>query len=101
VSGIRRLVAVPVLGLALTACGSDALAARDVAAKAADALEKQVGVRPDITCPDDLPAEVGAQTRCTFTAGDDPTEYRVRITITSVDAKAVRFDVVVENRPKG
>ena len=99
--GIRPLVAVPFLALALTACGSDALAARDVATTAADALQKQVGVRPHITCPEDPAAEVGAQIRCTFTAGDAPTRHGVRITVTSVDAKVVRFDVAVDDRQAG
>jgi hypothetical protein len=101
VGGLRLLFGVPFLALAMTGCGSDALAAADVATKAEDALQKQVGVRPDITCPDDLPAEVGAQIRCTFTTRGDPTEHGVRITVTSVDARTVRFDVAVDDRPEG
>jgi hypothetical protein len=95
----RRPAVVPVLFAVLTACGAGHLPAEDVATEAEDALEKQVGVRPDISCPEDLAADVGASTRCTFTAGDDPTEYGVQVTVTSVDDEAVRFDVELDDRP--
>jgi hypothetical protein len=94
-----RLAVVPALLAVLTACAAGDLAAEDVATRAEDALEEQVGVRPEISCPEDLPADVGASTRCTFTAGDDPTEYGVQVTVTSVDDEAVRFDVEVEDGP--
>jgi hypothetical protein len=100
VSRPHRLVAVPLVLTALAGCGSGDLPAADVATKAEDALEKQVGVRPDIRCPEDLAPEVGATTRCTFTAGDDPTEYDVRVTVTSVDEDAVRFDVELDDQPR-
>jgi hypothetical protein len=99
-SRLRRPVAVVALLVGLTACGAGDLAAEDVATKAEDALEKQVGVRPDISCPEDLAPDVGATIRCTFTAGDDPTEYGVQVTVTSVDDESVRFDVELEDRPK-
>jgi hypothetical protein len=100
-SRLRRLAVVPALLAGVTACGGGDLAAEDVATKAEDALEEQVGVRPEISCPEDLAPEVGATTRCTFTAGDDPTEYGVQVTVTSVDDEAVRFDVELDDRPKG
>jgi hypothetical protein len=99
-SRLRRLAVVPALLAGLAACGASDLAAEDVATKAEDALEEQVGVRPDISCPADLPAEVGASTRCTFTAGNDPTEYGVHVTVTSVDDEAVHFDVELDDRPE-
>jgi Domain of unknown function (DUF4333) len=95
----RGALAVPALLAVVTACGVGDLSADDVATKAEDALEEQVGVRPTISCPEDLAAEVGATTRCTFTAGDDPTEYGVQVTVTSVDDDAVRFDVELDERP--
>ena len=80
-SRLRRLAAVPALLAVLTGCGGGNLAA-------------------EISCPEDLAAAVGASTRCTFTAGDDPTEYGVQVTVTSVDDEAVRFDVELEDRPE-
>ena len=100
---VRRLallVAVLVLGPGLTAC-SMTLAADEVAPQAENALEEQVGAHPDIVCPEDLEAEVGAETRCTLTAGDDPTEYGVTVTVTSVDGGQAKFDVEVDREPQG
>ena len=96
---LALLVAVlPALGL--TAC-TGTLASDDVATQAEDALEERVGARPDIVCPDDLDAEVGAETRCTLTAGDDPTEYGVTVTVTAVDEGEAAFDVEVDGQPRG
>lgn len=95
----RRLLVLP---LALTACGGpEAIPAAEVATRAADSLEEQVGTRPDITCPEDLPAEEGAELRCALTAGDDPAEYGVTVTVTSVEDGTAGFDVVVDDQPAG
>ena len=56
---------------------------------------------PTSSCPDDLEAEVGAETRCTLTAGDDPTEYGVTVTVTSVEDDTANFDVEVDEHPSG
>jgi Domain of unknown function (DUF4333) len=98
VSGLRSLSALLVLGL--PACASGPLPAEDVATKAEDALEAKSGVRPDIVCPEDLAARVGARTRCTLTAGNDPTEYGVLVIVTSIDGTRVRFDIEVDDQPK-
>ena len=90
-----------VLLLTLSGCTSGALAAADVAAEAEKVLEQQSGVRGKVTCPEDLDDEVGAEIRCTLTAGDDPTEYGVRIRVRSVDDNTVRFDVAVDRQPTG
>jgi hypothetical protein len=95
------LAAVPVLLVGLAACGSGTLSSDEVATKAEDALEQQIGVRPTITCPDDVTAEVGAETRCTLTGGDDPTKYGVSITVTEVDGDNAKFDVKVDEQPMG
>ena len=95
------LLAIPFL-LALAACSSTSVLTADTVAESAeDALEEQIGARPDITCPDDLEAEVGAETRCTLTGGDDPTEYGVTVTVTSVDGDNANFDVEVDDEPLG
>jgi hypothetical protein len=99
----RRLplpTAVPFLLAALVACGGSVLTADTVATSAEDALEKQIGVRPTISCPDDVEAKVGATTRCTLTGGDDPTEYDVAVTVTSVDGKNATFDVKVADQAR-
>lgn len=61
----------------------------------ADALEGDVGQRPDaVDCPGDLEGEVGATQRCTLTAGAD--ELGVDVTVTGVEGTDVDFDYVVE-----
>ncbi len=90
-----------VLLLALGCCTTGALAAADVATAAEKVLARQSGVRGTVTCPEDLADEVGAEIRCTLTAGDDPAQYGVRIRVTSVDAHSVRFDVAVDRQPTG
>ena len=97
---VTLLVAAPLLSLGLAGCGGT-VAAGEVATAAEDALEEQVGTRPDIVCPEDLEAEVGAETRCTLTAGDDPTEYGVTVTVTAVDGGDAEFDVEVDGQPQG
>lgn len=102
----RRLLLALVAGatLALPACGSvvlstDTLTAAEVATAAEDALEEQVGTRPDITCPEALEKAEGASTRCTLTGGDDPVAYGVTVTVESTD-DPTRIAVQVDDEPK-
>jgi hypothetical protein len=96
----RLLIATPVLLVGLAACGGAVVTAEETAEKAEDALEEQLGVRQDVSCPDDLDAEEGAQTRCVLTtAGDDPTQFGVTVTVTSVDGDTVHFDIDVDDEP--
>lgn len=88
------------LSLGLVGCAG-MIAADEVATQAESALEEQVGTRPDIVCPEDLEAAVGAETRCTLTAGNDPAEYGVTVTVTAVDGGEAQFDVEVDRQPKG
>ena len=97
----RLLPTAPLLALALVGCGGGTLTASTIEEGAEDALEQQVGIRPDITCPEDIPAEVGAETECTLTAGGDPTEYPVTVRVNSVDGDTAGFDVEVGDAPAG
>ena len=98
---LRLLAATPLLVAGLAACGAGTLDGEEIADEAENALEGQVGTRPDITCPEDLEAEVGAETRCTLTAGGDDTEYGVTITVTNVDGDDAEFDIQVDEEPMG
>ncbi len=97
----RRLWLVSLVGVlsTLTACGDGNLSAEKVATAAEDALEQERGTRPDISCSEELVQEEGARTRCTLTAADDPTEYDVTVTVTSVE-DGTRLGVRVE-KPSG
>jgi hypothetical protein len=97
----RFLVPAALLLVGLTACGSDALPARQVAASAEKALERQTGFRPDVTCPKPLEAKVGAKARCTLTAAGDPTEYGVTVTVRSIDGDTPDLQVEVDSEPSG
>ena len=96
-----HLAPLALLAVVLTACSAGPLPAEDVATKAEEALEERSGVRPEITCPKDLPATVGARMTCTLTAGGDPTEYDVEVTVRSVEDQRVLFDIDVDREPKG
>ena len=90
---------------ALSACGSvvlstETLTAAEVATAAEDALEEQVGTRPDITCPEALDKREGASTRCTLTGGEDPVEDGVTVTVTRED-DPTRIGVQVDDEPMG
>jgi hypothetical protein len=96
----RALVVLPVLVLA-AGCGTGTVSKGDVAKAAEDSLEQQVGQRPDVACPDDLEAKVGAKTRCTLTADGLDGKYGVTVTVTKVDGDQASFDVQVDSEPQG
>jgi hypothetical protein len=81
------------LSLGATAgCGASLVAEAELEEQAASALEALGGERPEIDCPGDLEAEVGAKIQCTLTAPDGTT-LGATITITSVDGDDVLFEV--------
>ncbi len=84
----------------LSACGSDAVSTGDLEQEVSDQLEAEVGEAPDsIDCPDPLPAEVGAEVRCTLTDAD--TSFGLTLTVTEVDGEDVAFDILVDDAPEG
>jgi phage tail sheath gpL-like len=98
----RALLVLPALACMVGGCTvKQTLSADEVAKSAEDALEKQVGQRPDITCPDDVEAKVGNKTRCTLTAKGLDGTYGVTVTIKSVKNGTANFDVLVDDKPQG
>jgi hypothetical protein len=96
---LSLIASTPLLLLGLAACGSGSVSADQAAESAEDILEEQVGIRPEVACSEALEAEVGATARCTLTAGDDPSEYGVTLTVTSVDGDDMKFDIEVDDEP--
>ena len=98
----RRLVllALPLV-VSLAGCGSAVVDAKDVAAAVADSVQPRLGSRPDVTCPHDVDAEVGARTRCTLTGAGLDGSYGVTVTVASVADDHARFDVEVDTEPSG
>ncbi len=82
-----------------TACSTTSgVSADSLEGQLADALEKDVGQRPDkIECPGELSGEVGATQRCTLTAGSD--ELGITVTVTEVEGSDVNFDYAVDEMP--
>ena len=75
------------------------ISAEELAEGAENSLQAEAGARPAVSCPEALKAEVGATARCTLTAGDDPEEYGVAVTVTSVDGDTFTVDVQVDEEP--
>ena len=50
-----------------------------------------------MTCPDDLPGEVGGEMRCELTEGSDT--LGLTVTVTSVEDTTVNFDIEVDDMP--
>ncbi|QUX28760.1 DUF4333 domain-containing protein [Nocardiopsis akebiae] len=110
-TGHRRVITGAALGAAAlllsTGCsfefsigGPDSVSAEQVAERSSEMLAEQVGQTPDdLTCPEDLPAEVGAEIRCNLVDGG--MNYGVTITTTSVDGDDVQWDIEVDDAPAG
>ncbi|WP_327397285.1 DUF4333 domain-containing protein [Streptomyces phaeochromogenes] len=70
-----------------------------VAQTISDKLAADTGKRPDrVTCPEHLPARVGATIRCELIAGSDT--LGVTVTATSVNGKQVNYNFKVDDSAK-
>ena len=87
------LVAVPALGLGLSACSSS-IEQDELERQVSSTIESQFGVAADVSCPGDLEAEVDASTECTATDPDSGEEIALQITVTSVEGDTANFDIV-------
>lgn len=100
---MRKTLAAAGGAIALTAllagCSAGSVSADEAATLAEDQLEEQVGQRPDITCPEDLPAEEGASIECELSDDSMEETYGVTLTVTSVDGNNVNFDIKVAEEP--
>lgn len=96
---LRVLAAAAGTALVLTAAGCssvDAVPQGDIEERISSDLEEQVGQTPDdVSCPDDLEAEEGAEMECTLTAGED--ELGVTVTVDEVDGEEVNYSFVVDD----
>ena len=101
---LRPAAAAALLALALTGCSAaagDASVPTDTLTDQVSALlEQQVGRAPEqVDCPDPLPAEVGAEVRCTLTDGG--VSYGLTVTADEVDGTEVTMGVLVDEEPVG
>lgn len=92
------------LALALSGCTFTAnltVSADEVANTAENALEAQVGSRPDIDCgADDVALVNGTVVDCVLTDPATSAEYDAVVTISEVDGTKYRVDVTVADSPR-
>lgn len=70
----------------------------EVASQISTQLAQKFGEPPDdVTCPEDLDAEVGATVTCLLT--EEGAEYDVTATVTSADGESANFDIKVADTP--
>ncbi len=93
---ILKAAGLALAALALASCsfGPGAVAADEVETLLAEQYEKESGQAPDkVDCPEDLPAEKGAEIECTLTV--DETELSLILTATTVEDDTVNFDIEI------
>lgn len=72
-----------------------------LATAAEDALEEQLGTRPDIDCTDlNITIFEGRQHYCTLLDAATGDEYEVTLSVTSIEGEMFNFDIVVADTPK-
>lgn len=72
---------------------SHSVSKNDVAAQIKEKMTDVNGNKPDsVKCPGNLPAKVGAELTCEMKIND--VKYNVKVTVTSVEGKDVKFDMV-------
>ena len=72
-----------------------AVDAETVAEQTSEMLAQEVGQAPDdVTCADDLPAEVGAEIRCEVSQGG--VTLGATLTVTEVEGSSVKWDIKVD-----
>ncbi len=89
---LRLLLTAAVMSAGLTGCSSS-IERGELETQAAAALETRIGVRPEVTCEDDLRAEVDATTECVAVAPGADEEVPIKITVTSVEDGRAEFEV--------
>ncbi len=97
----RAVLPVAAALLALAGCGGARVTASDVETRVAEQVQSRIGERPDVSCPDDLDAEVGATTRCSLTVAGVAGTYGVTVKVTKVQDDRAQFDITVDRRPQG
>jgi len=73
--------------------GASSVSKSDVASQITSKLTDAAGNKPDsVTCPTDLVAKVGATLNCEMKVKNET--FNVNVTVTSVNGKDVKFDMV-------
>lgn len=93
------VTATAALLLTTTACAGDGgeviVPADDVAARIIESVTEDVGIVPEVTCPGDLPGEVGATLECEMLLGESAATALVTVTEVTADDE-VYFDISID-----
>ena len=98
----RRLLLSVIAGFVITtaACGAGAIDESEVESSVATQLAEETGQpEPNIDCPGDLDAEVGATMECDLTVDGDDAVYPVEVKVTSVEDGTANYSVEVGEAP--
>ncbi|MDN5855296.1 MAG: DUF4333 domain-containing protein [Actinomycetia bacterium] len=79
--------------------GNGTIFADEVASQAESSLGEKYGTVPEITCPDDLDAEVDATTRCVLGVSGDEEKYGMTVTVTGLDGSEYQLSFQVDETP--
>lgn len=97
---LRLVLPLTLTALAASACSlfSQTISGEDLSEAAADALEAELGVRPDVDCgTDDVTPEEGGEVDCTVIDPSNDQEREAVVTFTGVDGD--QWDIEVEVLP--
>ena len=99
---VASVAVVSLVGLGACSAGTKQVSSDEVEAQVAKQLAEEVNQpEPDISCPTDLKAEVGASIECELSVEGDDDIYPVTVTVTKVkDDGTVDFDAEVGEEPK-
>lgn len=99
---VPRFVLIALAGvcLAAAACGAGAIDEAELETTVAAQLGEEAGQPPpDIDCPGDLDAEVGATMECDLSVEGDSAVYPVTVKVTSVEDGKANYSVEVGESP--
>ena len=89
---VRGSLIVLALALLLAACGEKTVDTDAAEETVVDLIDEQTGFEAtDMSCPEDVEAEVGATFECTFTGPEGP--YVASVEVTEVDGEDAVFQV--------
>ena len=92
------LTAAALLAAGAAGCGGERdLDRGDIADTIAIQMRARGVAAEDVSCPEDLPAEVGRSIRCEFVVGGHPVDAVA--TVGAVEGETVRYDIRTEARP--
>ena len=93
ISGAAVALVATAAGCSCSVGTSHSVSKSDVASQITSKLTDAAGNKPDsVTCPNDLPAKVGAQLNCEMKVKNQT--FNVNVTVTSVEGSNVKFDMV-------